>query len=76
MIDGVIDLDTARLHLQAWVAADLALATGKKYRVGTRELTRNDAAEVLKMIAYWRGIVNNLSGKGAIRARRVVVLDT
>lgn len=33
-------------HLQVWLAADLALAEGKELRIGSRTLTRADAAEI------------------------------
>ena len=36
----------AKEHLQAWLDADLALATGKEYTIGNRRLTRANVQEV------------------------------
>lgn len=57
----VIDAATAQTHLDAWLAASLAVARGQSYRIGERELTRADAAEIRKMIDYWSRLVNAAS---------------
>ena len=67
-------LDQARQHLDAWMAADLALATGKEYRIGSRTLQRSDASEVKERINFWAREVNKLQGK-SIRTRRVIPFD-
>ena len=67
-------LAEAQQHLQAWLDADLALATSKEYRAGTRMLTRADAAEVKERIQYWTRQVKRLSGASR-RCRRVVPID-
>ena len=67
-------LTEAQQHLQVWLAADLALAEGKELRIGSRTLTRVDAAEVKERIAFWQREVNRLSGQ-ARRFRRVVPID-
>ena len=41
-------------HLQSWLDADFALATGKSYQIGTQNLTRANAAEVRERIEYWK----------------------
>lgn len=56
---------TAQTHLDAWLAADLAIATGKSYSIGDRTLTRQDAAEVRRQISYWQGVVNKLKAETA-----------
>lgn len=62
---------TAQTHLDAWLAANLALATSQSYKVGTRSLTRADGAEVQRQIAYWTNEVQRLSsGRG--RGARVI----
>jgi len=66
-------LEQANQHLQAWLSADLALATGKEYRIGERTLRRTDAAEVKERIAYWSRQVSQLTGRS--RTRRVIPID-
>ena len=68
-------LEQARAHLQAWLNADIVLATGKEYRIGSRALTRGDATEVKERIQFWSREVSRLQGKSR-RCRRVVPLDT
>ena len=67
-------LTEAQQHLQVWLAADLSLAEGKELRIGSRTLTRVDAAEVKERIAFWQREVNRLSGQSR-RVRRVVPID-
>ena len=50
----VFTVEECRKHLQEWLNADYALATGKSYQIGTQNLTRANAAEVKERIAYWR----------------------
>ena len=47
----------AQTHLDAWVAADTAISTGKAYTIGNRSLTRSDAAEVTRQITFWQRTV-------------------
>lgn len=56
-----IDLATAIAHRDAWIAADLALASGQSYSIGNRQLSRTDAAEVRKQIGFWQNAVKSLS---------------
>ena len=69
-----VTLTEARQHLQVWLAADLALAEGKELRIGSRTLTRADAAEIKERIGYWQREINRLSGQSR-RFRRVVPID-
>jgi len=64
-------LDQARQHLNAWMSADLALATGKEYRIGSRMLQRADASEVKKQINFWACEVSKLQGRTK-RTRSVI----
>lgn len=71
------DLQTAKLHLQSWLECDLALSTGKSYKIGSRNLSRTDAAEVKERIQFWSNEVDRLENgrpKG-IRAYRAVIRD-
>lgn len=55
-------LEEARIHLEAWKAADLAVASGKSYRIGSRQLQRADVSEIRGQINYWQKKINKLSG--------------
>ena len=71
------DLQTAKLHLQSWLECDLALSTGKSYKIGSRNLSRTDAAEVKERIQFWSNEVERLENgrpKG-IKAYRAVIRD-
>ena len=70
-------LEQARTHLQAYLEADLALATGKSYKIGSRSLNRTDAAEVKERINFWSNEVERLEAgrKKGIRQMRVVIRD-
>jgi hypothetical protein len=41
-------------QLDAWLAASAACALNQSYEIGTRKLTRADAAEIQSMIKYWQ----------------------
>ncbi|KHF27309.1 hypothetical protein LR68_03856 [Anoxybacillus sp. BCO1] len=74
---GAWTLQEARQHLRAWMDAELAVSTGQRYRIGTRELTRADLGEIAKRIQFWSNEVARLEkgrGSGA-RVLRVVPRD-
>jgi hypothetical protein len=56
-----MDLATAQAHLDAWVAADLAVSTGQSYSIAGRSLSRVDATTIREQIAYWSRIVSQLT---------------
>lgn len=56
---------TAQAHLDAWLAADLAVAQGQAYQIAGRSLTRANAAWIQKYINYWQGVVNALTAEDA-----------
>jgi hypothetical protein len=68
---AVYTLDQARQHLQSWLDADLALATGKEYLINGRKLVRSDTAE---RIRFWSQQVARL--EGGTRINRVVPYDS
>ena len=41
--------------LNTWLAAEEAIATGQRYQIGTRMLTRADLEAVRKEMEYWAG---------------------
>lgn len=65
-----ITLEQAQAQLDAWMAADAAVAGGQSYSIGGRSLTRANAAEITNKIDYWEGKVIKLSRSSAgIRVR-------
>lgn len=71
-----ITLEQAQTQLDLWVAADSAVATGQSYSIGTRTLTRANAAEITDKIKFWDSKVQALSrGNGGLRMRGVTPYD-
>ncbi len=64
-----ITLPQAQAQLEAWLAADMAVAKKQSYRIADRQLTFADAAEVTEKINYWSGKVQELSQRAAGRSR-------
>ena len=69
-----ISLSDATTALAAWVAADLATATGQSYSIGNRTLTRVDAEEIRNNINYWAGIESGLQRTAAGESKTSVKL--
>ncbi len=71
-----VSLEEAKRHLDMWLEAEAAIASGQSYKIGTRSLTRADLEAVAKRIDYWRHEVNRLErGGSGMRAFRVVPRD-
>lgn len=75
----MIDLETARIHLKAWLDAELKVTGGQSYSIGSRSLTYANISEIRKQIDYWRNQVANLevlaSGRKNSRSRRFIPRD-
>lgn len=69
-------LEVAQRHLDAWLAAELAISGAQSYKMGTRSLTRADIKHVMNQIHYWQGQVDLAKGIRKNRVRRYVPLDT
>lgn len=69
-----ITLAQAQTHLDAWLAADVAVANSQSYSIGGRSLTRADSKEIKGNIKYWNDRVVELTN-GGMTARRVVPRD-
>ncbi|MGM0562817.1 MAG: DUF6148 family protein [Pseudomonadota bacterium] len=71
-----IDLTKAREHLDKWLAADAAAAAGQSYTVttvnGSRTVTRVNAEEIRKQVAYWERRVHMLESAAAGAGNGVV----
>jgi len=64
-----ITLAQAQAKLDAWMAADDAVAQGQSYSLGGRSLTRANAAEIRANIEFWDRKVVRLSSGSGIRVR-------
>lgn len=60
---SAISKETAQTHLDAWLAAELAVTKGQSYTIGTRELQRADLKEIRETIDYWQKKVQQASGR-------------
>lgn len=59
----------AQTQLDAWLAADAAVATGQSYEIAGRRLVRANAAEITAKIDYWATKVTALTDSAAGRTR-------
>ena len=50
-----IDSTTAQTHLDAWLAADLAVSKGQEFQMGNDRLSHSDADRIRRMIQFWSG---------------------
>lgn len=72
-----LTLDRAKLHLEAWLDAELAVTQGQSYSIGSRSLTRANLSEIRKQVDYWSAKVKLLESKnkGIRRTTRVIPRD-
>lgn len=68
-----ITVDQAQAQLDAWLAASTAIAASQSYTItvegNTRTLTRANASEIVKMIAFWEAKVASLTRSASGRSR-------
>jgi len=50
---AVFSKEICRQKLNTWLAAEDAIATGQRYQIGTRMLTRADLKQVREQMEYW-----------------------
>jgi len=67
------ELSDAQALLAAYKAAELAVLTGQSYRIGSRELTRANLAEIREGKREAQADVDRLTG--ARKMRRVIPRD-
>lgn len=75
----MVTLERAKLHLGAWLDAELACSTGQSYTIGSRSLTRANLPEIHKQIEYWEKRVKVLEieekGGRIRRSKRFIPRD-
>ena len=69
-----ITLTQSQTQLDAWLAADTAVASRQSYTVNGRSVTRADAAEITQKIEYWAAKVDMLNGTRRRGVARVTPL--
>lgn len=76
---AVIDVETAKRHLDMWLEAESEVAINQSYTVGGKTFTRANLSEIRKQIEYWSNKVaaaQNAAKKGGRnRVYRVVPRD-
>lgn len=56
-----ITLDQAQTQLDAWLAANVRVASNQSYSIGGRTLTRANAKEIRDQVDFWDRQVKRLS---------------
>lgn len=74
-----ITIEIAQKHLDTWLDAEMAIATGQSYTIGSRRLDRANLTEVRNAITYWQNQLqkaqNAETRKGRNAAYRAVYRD-
>lgn len=52
---AIFSVKICQEKLNTWLAAEESIATGQRYQIGTRMLTRADLDDVRKEMEYWAG---------------------
>lgn len=68
-----ITLETAKKHLDMWLEAEAAVATGQSYSIGSRTLTRANLSEIRSTIDYWNNKVAELENISNNRGRNRII---
>ncbi len=62
--------------IETYRKAEIAVLTGKSYKIGTRELVREDLSEIRKGRAFWESELDKLNNNGRKKlGRRVIPRD-
>ncbi len=76
---AIFGKELCRQRLKIWLAAEEAIATGQRYQIEGRSLTRADLYDVRKELEYWAGKLAEAENEerygGRIRAYQVVPRD-
>ena len=76
---AIYSKEFCRRKLNTWLAAEEAIATGQRYQIDDRSLTRADLYDVRKELEYWAGKLAEAESEeqngGSIRAYHFVPRD-
>lgn len=77
---AIFSKELCEQRLKLWLEAEEAIATGQRYQVGDRSLTRADLYDVRKELEYWAGKLAEAEAEeqrgGRNRIFQFVPLDT
>lgn len=69
-------IEECKEMISLYIEAEKAVLTGKRYRIGTRELERVDLDEIVENRAKWENRLKALQNGGKTRIiRRIVPTD-
>ena len=72
----ILKKEQAMEMIEMYRLAEIALLSGKSYKIGSRELTRMDLSEIQKGRQYWEEQLAIALNNGRRRtAKRVVIRD-
>jgi hypothetical protein len=69
----MITIDECKTMVSLYIEAEKAVITGKKYRIGTRELERENLSEIRKARAEWEQRLKDLENGGKRRKIRGII---
>lgn len=58
-----LDITTAQAHLDAWIAADLAVSQGRVITIEGESITRESAHRVREQIDFWESKVAQIKAQ-------------
>lgn len=72
---GSVTLTEAKTMLNKYIAAEQAVLKNQSYTIGTRTYTRANLTSIRNGRKEWQKVVDQLSGSGGMRVRRVLFRD-
>ena len=76
---AIYSVEFCKRKLNTWLAAEEAIATGQRYQIEGRSLTRADLYDVRKEIEFWEGKLAVAAAEaqygGRNRVSRAVIRD-
>ena len=68
-------LEEAQNHLKAWMKAEIEVASGQSYQIGSRRLDRANLYQIREQIKFWKNEIQKLQSSGKRRAFRITPRD-
>lgn len=60
---AVWTLQEAKEHLKVWLKAEMAVAAGQSYQLGSKRLDRANLYQIREQIKFWRDEIKSLEGR-------------
>lgn len=71
----IYTVDFCKERLELWLKAEEAVATGQRYKIGSRDLTRADLLQIREEIEFWENKLDKAEKEELginTKARRVI----